>query len=75
MDNLVYSRKLVDYGDFDWYSIDNIQIDVIGCCICDAPPSQTKGGRRGFLNLFKDKLVKDSIILFDQTWATPQWIG
>lgn len=67
LDNIVYNRKLKDYGDFEWYSVDDIEIETIGCCIGDALPAQTKGGRRGFLNLFKNNLRKGSIILIDDT--------
>lgn len=65
LENIIYKRKLKNYGDYEWYNIENIEIDTIGCCICDAPPAKTKGGRRGFFYIFKDKLVKNSIILVD----------
>lgn len=65
--NILYFRELKNYGDFDWYNIDNIDISKIDLCICDAPPSNTLGGRRGFINLLKDKLESNSIILVDDT--------
>jgi len=67
LNNILYVRKLKKYGDFEWYDIDNLEIPTIGLCICDAPPSDTLGGRRGFFNLLKDKLESNSIILVDDT--------
>jgi len=65
--NIIYSRELKDYGSYAWYNIDGIKCETIGLCICDAPPADTKGGRRGFLYLFKDCLLPASIILVDDT--------
>ncbi len=65
--NIIYTRGLKDYGDFAWYDIDDFKCEKIGLCICDAPPGNTKGGRRGFLYLFKDYLFPNSIILVDDT--------
>lgn len=65
--NTIYTRGLKDYGAFAWYDIDNFDCGKIGLCICDAPPGNTKGGRRGFFYLFKDHLLPNSIILVDDT--------
>ena len=47
--------------------IDDFECDRIGLCICDAPPGETKGGRRGFLYLFKDCFLPNAVILVDDT--------
>ena len=65
--NTIYTRGLIDYGDFEWYDIEGLDKETVGLCICDAPPAATKGGRRGFLYLFKDFLLPNSIILVDDT--------
>jgi hypothetical protein len=67
LENRIYLRTLKDYGSFAWYDTDGIDFEPIGCCICDAPPGNTKGGRKGFMHLFKDYLMPDSIILVDDT--------
>lgn len=33
INNELYIRPLLNYGDFDWYDIENINIDNIGLCI------------------------------------------
>ena len=63
--NQIFLSNLINYGDFDWYDIDNINISDIDLCICDAPPGNTFGGRKGFLYLFKDKVHNGTIILVD----------
>jgi hypothetical protein len=65
--NILYVKTLKKYGTFEWYDMDGIEIPTIGLCICDAPPAQTLGGRRGFFNLLQGKLKANSIILVDDT--------
>lgn len=65
--NQIFVRQLKDYGNFSWYNIDGLEFEKIGLCICDAPPGNTKGGRRGFLFLFKDYLLSGAVILVDDT--------
>jgi hypothetical protein len=65
--NELLLRPLINYGDFDWYDINDVAIAEIGLCICDAPPGSTYGGRKGFLYLFKDKVNEGSVILVDDT--------
>jgi hypothetical protein len=65
--NKLYLTPLKNYGSFDWYDIDNIDLDNIGLCVCDAPPGDTKGGRRGFLYLFLKKMRSNAVILVDDT--------
>lgn len=63
--NILLSRELVNYGNYDWYNVNEINIGMVGLCICDAPPGNTLGGRRGFFNIFRNQLQSDSIILLD----------
>jgi predicted O-methyltransferase YrrM len=65
INNEIILRSLKDYGTFSWYNIDGIELEKIGLCICDAPPGDTKGGRRGFFNLYQNHLLPNSIILVD----------
>ena len=65
--NTIYHRDLKDYGAYTWYNIDGFECEKIGLCICDAPPGNTKGGRRGFMQFFKDYLMPNAIILVDDT--------
>lgn len=65
--NNILLRPLVNYGDFDWYDIKDVNISEIGLCICDAPPGNTNGGRKGFLYLFKKNVRSGTVILVDDT--------
>lgn len=65
--NNILLRPLINYGDFDWYDIKDVNIPEIGLCICDAPPGNTKGGRKGFLYLFKKSVRPGTVILVDDT--------
>ena len=65
--NKLYITPLKSYGSFDWYDISNVEIANIGLCICDAPPGDTRGGRRGFLPLFLNKMLPNAVILIDDT--------
>lgn len=65
--NQIYIRSLKDYGNFDWYDTTNFSCEKIGLCICDAPPGNTRGGRRGFVYLFKDHFLPHAKILVDDT--------
>jgi hypothetical protein len=65
--NDILLRPLVNYGNFYWYDIKNVNIPEIGLCICDGPPGGTYGGRKGFLYLFKSKVISGTAILVDDT--------
>jgi hypothetical protein len=65
--NEIYIQPLINYGDFNWYEINNTFISEIGLCICDAPPGNTFGGRKGFLYLLNDKVKTGTVILVDDT--------
>ena len=65
--NELLISELMNYGDFEWYNIEKLNISEMGLCICDAPPGNTYGGRKGFLYLFKDIVKKGTVILVDDT--------
>lgn len=65
--NQILVRPLKDYGSFAWYDNNGLQPEDIGLCICDAPPGDTKGGRRGFMHLYSDCLHSGAVILVDDT--------
>lgn len=69
INNEILIRSLVNYGDFDWYDTNNLDMHIpdIGLCVCDAPPGNTFGGRKGFLYLFKNKVKTGTVILVDDT--------
>lgn len=58
-------RNLVNYGDYDWYDVNNILFTEYDICICDGPPGSNKGGRKGFFYLCKEYLTNGAIILVD----------
>ncbi len=65
--NVVLTVKpLRDYGEFDWYDapLDNMPKDF-ALVVCDGPPSDTRGGRHGFLPVMKTRLAPDCVILLD----------
>jgi hypothetical protein len=63
----IYLTKIKDYDCYEWYDTSDIIINEIGLCICDGPPSNIKGGRKGFLYLLNDNLLPGAIILVDDT--------
>jgi predicted O-methyltransferase YrrM len=65
--NEIYIQPLKNYGNFEWYETSNTNTGEIGLCICDAPPGNTFGGRKGFLYLMKDKVKTGTVILVDDT--------
>jgi Methyltransferase domain len=55
-----------DYGDFDWYSIDNVpSLSMIGFIVCDGPPGATRGGRYGVVPVLRERIAPGCIILLD----------
>lgn len=59
---------LRSYGEFDWYSLDGIQMPPsIGLVVCDGPPGETRGGRYGLASALRDRLGSSSVILLDDT--------
>ena len=63
----IYHTEIKDYDCYEWYDTNNIIINEIGLCICDGPPSNIKGGRKGFLYQLSDNLLPGAIILVDDT--------
>ena len=57
---------LVDYGDFSWYDppLDSMP-SFFDLVVCDGPPGDTKGGRRGLVSIMGKWFQEGSIILLD----------
>jgi hypothetical protein len=56
------------YGEFDWYSLDNITLpNAIGFVVCDGPPGETRGGRYGLAPVLRSHLAPGCIVLLDDT--------
>jgi len=59
---------LMNYGEFDWYSMPaEIDDRRFGIVICDGPPSTTLGGRYGLLPVARDHLQAPATILLDDS--------
>ncbi len=59
---------LVNYGEFDWYSMpDEIEGRHLGVVICDGPPGTTLGGRYGLLPVARDHLQSPATIVLDDS--------
>lgn len=57
-----------DYGEFDWYSLKDVQLPAdIGFVVCDGPPGSTRGGRYGLGPVLKPYLAPGCIVLLDDT--------
>ena len=64
-ENVVKTSPLINYGDFDWYSIPNVDDLHFDCVICDGPPGPTRGGRVGLLPVLDKSLSTSCIVLLD----------
>jgi hypothetical protein len=53
---------LQDYGDFEWYSVNNNFPDF-SLVICDGPPRTVKGARSGLKKVYP--FIKNAIIILD----------
>jgi len=62
----LHLTKLVDYGEFCWYSVPiELLPDNFSLVLCDGPPGQTRGGRYGLLPVMRSKLAPGAVILLD----------
>jgi Methyltransferase domain len=61
------------YGDFDWYSLEGVQLPAdIGFVVCDGPPGGTRGGRFGLGPILTPCLAPRCIVLLDDTQRTSE---
>lgn len=59
---------LRSYGDFDWYSLENLPLpDSIGFVVCDGPPGSTRGGRYGLGAVLGSRMAPQCTLLLDDT--------
>jgi len=56
---------LRDYGDFDWYDVDPLELPTFSLVICDGPQGSTRGGRLGLLPVLRERLAPGCSILLD----------
>jgi hypothetical protein len=57
---------LRDYGEFDWYSLENLPLpDSIGFVVCDGPPGSTRGGRYGLGSVLGSRMARNCTVLLD----------
>jgi len=61
----VVAAPLIDYGEFDWYSLPESRAGGYELIICDGPPSATRGGRYGLLPVSGRLLAQNAVILMD----------
>jgi hypothetical protein len=64
---------LCNYDEFDWYSLEGVQLPTdIGFVICDGPPGGTRGGRYGLGPVLMPLLAPSCIVLLDDTRRTSE---
>jgi hypothetical protein len=56
---------LRDYGDFDWYDVEALELPVFSLVVCDGPAGRTRGGRFGLVPVLGDRLGVGCTILLD----------
>ena len=69
LDNLqVCQTPLRNYGDYDWYDLQEQHIRYgIGLVVCDGPPGTIRGGRYGLMPVMSQFMRPDCRILLDDT--------
>ena len=69
----VLDCPLESKGDWSWYAVSSRDLPrSIGVVICDGPPADTPGGRRGMLPALRGHLTHDPIIVLDDVDRTPE---
>jgi hypothetical protein len=64
----VLDAPLRRYGELDWYELPAGLPDHFDLVVCDGPPSDTRGGRMGLLEVLGDKLKESgAIVLLDDS--------
>jgi hypothetical protein len=56
---------LTDYGSFTWYRLPERLPQAFALVVCDAPPSDTPGGRYGLMPLLRQRLARGATVLLD----------
>ena len=56
---------LRDYGDFDWYDVEALELPGFSLVVCDGPAGRTRGGRFGLVPILGDRLEVGCTILLD----------
>ncbi|MBK8502222.1 MAG: class I SAM-dependent methyltransferase [Saprospiraceae bacterium] len=64
--NELLKAPLKDFGEYEWYDIEHIELPAkFGLVICDGPPATTKGGRLGLMPLVRHSFTEGTVILLD----------
>jgi hypothetical protein len=58
-------RPLRDYGDYDWYDLNDDDLSSFSLVVCDGPPGLTRGGRYGLLPTIHERVTGSTIVLDD----------
>jgi predicted O-methyltransferase YrrM len=57
---------IISYGEYDWYDAPFERFpEKFSLIICDGPPSTTKGGRNGLVEVLKTRIAPGSVLLLD----------
>lgn len=56
---------LRNYGDFDWYDVESLELPLFSLVVCDGPAGRTRGGRFGLVPVLRDRLDVGCTILLD----------
>lgn len=56
---------LRNYGDFDWYDVESLELPLFSLVVCDGPAGRTRGGRFGLVPVLGDRLDVGCTILLD----------
>lgn len=61
----VVTAPLRDYGDFDWYDVDALELPTVSLVVCDGPVGDTRGGRYGLVPVLGERLGSRCLVLLD----------
>lgn len=62
----LHVAPLKDYGEFDWYDVAPLELPPrFGFVLVDGPPGETRGNRRGVLDVVGDRIDERSLLVLD----------
>ena len=63
----VHLAPLRGFGDFDWYNAPLAELpNDFGLVVCNGPPADGRGGRRGTMPMIREKLEPGCLIILDE---------
>ncbi len=64
----VLLTSIRDYGEFDWYTIEDLpETTDIGFVVCDGPHGSSRGGRYGLAPVLRNRMAPGCVILLDDS--------